>query len=138
MGNANRQDNYSQKDYTMEEMTEQGWMETMHLTCVIVGEFAVAVSHVVDYTPETLQEVEQALTEAQEGQAHAESGVEIVDALLQGKVTARSDKAFQMLATLLDITEWHYSYMTRHVTPTEELMTQYLVAKGMIQATAAA
>lgn len=111
-------------------------METMHLTCLIVGEFAVAVSHVVDYTPETLQEVEQALTEAQEGKAHAESGVEIVDALLGRKVTARSDKAFKMLATLLDITEWHYSYMTRHITPTEDLMTKYLVAKGMIQATA--
>jgi hypothetical protein len=122
----------------MEEMTEKDWVETFHLTCLIVGEFAVSVSHSVDYTPETLQEAEQAVAEAREGQAHAENGLAIVDALLAGKVTARSDKAFGMLATMLDITEWHFAYMSRHITPTEDLMTKYLVAKGMIQATAAA
>lgn len=120
----------------MEEMNEKEWMETMSLTCLIVGEFAVAVSHAVDYTPETLQEAEQALAEAHEGKAHAENGAQIVSELLEGKVTARSGKAFEMLAIMLDITEWHYSYMSRHITPSEDLMTRYLVAKGMIQATA--
>jgi len=122
----------------MEEMTEKGWIETMSLTCLIVGEFAVAVANAVDYTPETLQEAEQAIIEAQEGKAHAENGAKVVSDLLGGKVTARSDKAFRMLATMLDITEWHYSYMSRHITPTEDLMTKYLVAKGMIEATASA
>lgn len=120
----------------MEEMTEQEWINTMSLVCLVVGEFAVAVSHTVDYTPETLQEAEQAVAEARQGQAHAENGSAIVEALLNGKVTARSPKAFQMLATLLDITEWHYSYLTRYVTPTEDLMDKYLFAKGMIQANA--
>lgn len=123
---------------TMEEMNEKEWMETLHLACLIVGEFSVSVSRSVDYTPETLQEAEQAVQEAHEGRAHAESGLAVVEALLAGKVTARSDKAFSMLATLLDITEWHFAYLSRHTTPTEDLMTQYLVAKGMIQATAAA
>lgn len=120
----------------MEEMTEKGWLETLSLTCLIVGEFAIAVANAVDYTPETLQQTEQALAEAREGQVHAENGVKAVSELLGGKVTARSDRAFEMLAMLLDMTEWHYSYMTRHLTPTEDLMTKYHVAKGMIQATA--
>lgn len=111
-------------------------MEVLHLTCLIVGEFAVAVSHAVDYTPETLQEVIEAVAEAEQGKAHAESGAEVVNTLLTGKVTARSDKSFEMLATMLDITEWNYSYMTRHITPTEELEEKYFMAKRMIQATA--
>lgn len=123
---------------TMEEMTDKEWMATLHLACLIVGEFAVSVATSVDYTPETLHEVEQALTEAHEGRAHAENGAQIISELMDGKVAPRSDKAFQMLATMLDITEWHYSYMSRHITPTEDLMGMYDMAKTMIQATASA
>lgn len=120
----------------MEQIKEQEWLEMFHLVCLFVGEFAVSVSQSVDYTPETLQEAEQAVQEMREGRTHAENGSAVVDALLAGKVTARSDEAFQMLATMLDITEWHYSYLNRHLTPTEEMVDGYIVAKGMIQATA--
>jgi len=116
----------------MEEMNEKEWLTVMSFTCLIVGEFAVSVSRSVDYTPETLQQAEQALQEAREGHAHAKNGSAIVDALLAGMVTARSSQAFQMLATMLDITEWHYSYLTRHLTPTQELEEGYLLAKDAI------
>lgn len=120
----------------MLEWSDEEWIRTMHLTCLIVGEFAIAVSNTVDYDPETLQEAEQAVVEAREGVAHAENGAKVVSHLLAGKVTARSDEAFSMLAIMLDITEWHYSYMTRHVTPTEDLKEKYRIAKEMIQVTA--
>jgi len=116
----------------MEEMNEKEWLTVMSFTCLIVGEFAVSVARSVDYTPENLQQAIQALTEAQEGQAHAENGSAIVDALLDGIVTARSAQALEMLATMLDITEWHYSYLTRHLTPTEEMEEKYLLAKDAI------
>jgi len=116
----------------MEEMNEKEWLTVMSFTCLIVGDFAVSVARSVDYTPETLQQAEQALTEAQEGRAHAENGSAIVDALLGGIVTARSAQALEMLATMLDITEWHYSYLTRHLTPTEEMEEKYLLAKDAI------
>jgi len=116
----------------MEEMNEKEWLTVMGFACLIVGEFAVSVARSVDYTPETLQEAEQALREAVEGRAHAENGSAIADALLARTITARSNEAFEMLATMLDITEWHYSYLTRHLTPTEEMEEKYLLAKDAI------
>jgi len=120
----------------MEENTNKEWLSVLSLACLYVGEFSVAVARTVDYTPETLQEAQQAVVEAQEGRALAERAIEIVDALRDGKVTARSHEAYEMLAVMLDITEWHYSYLTRHLTPTEELLRQYALAKAIIESAA--
>lgn len=120
----------------MEELTDKEWLKTLSFACLCVGEFSVSVATTINYTPENLQEAEQALRDAQEGQVLAEKGVQIVDALRDGKVTARSHQAYEMLATMLDITEWHYSYLTRHITPTEELLVGYCIAKSVIEATA--
>ncbi len=122
----------------MEEMTDKHWLEMMTMVCVVVGEFAVQVSQAVDYTPETLQEAQQAVLEAEQGGAHADNGSRVVEALLARKVTARSPEAFEMLGVMMDITEWHYSYLTRHLTPTEDFINSYGLAKAIIQATASA
>lgn len=122
----------------MANMSNEGWLETLNLTCLIIGDFAVSVSQAVDYTPETLHEVEQAIKDAEEGKAHAEKGMAIADALLAGKVTARSPEAYEMLAAMLDITEWHFSYLARHITPTEDMLAGYIISKSMISALAEA
>lgn len=121
---------------SMEEMTDSEWLKTLSFACLCVGEFSVSVATTINYTPENLQEAEQALRDAQEGQALAENGFRIVEALRNGKVTARSHEAYEMLAVMLDITEWHYSYATRHVTPSEDLLIGYAIAKSVIEATA--
>lgn len=120
----------------MEENTNEEWLNGLSLVCLYVGEFSIAVAETINYTPETLQEAEQALAEAQEGRAFAEKGIEIVNALRDGKVTARSHEAYEMLAVMLDITEWHYSYLNRHLTLTEELENKYALAKAVIESVA--
>lgn len=117
----------------MEEMNKEEWLTVMRFACFLVAEFSIRVALTVENdVPVTKDNVEQLLCDAIDGTQMATQGVEIAEALESGSVTARSADSFEYLAKMLDIVEWHYSYLTRNLTPTEELEEGYLLAKDAI------